>query len=256
MKHCAIKGVPVRLSEVWWAGMSLRSSGAVQLINHQGGARRECSLKSFITMLGGMQSPGHISVLLFSPPQHPQCWLLNQHARLPGKRCMESEVARECNQKLSHVHCNSKFIGLYQDKLQQSSKWTWQARKWKARSLAFWSDFPKARRHSMMLPLPSVLSRRVVSGVANTNRLHLESQDHHLGEKAMTNFCRASELQPARPAVHSAAPADCPLDFWRTRQQCERAQISPKQETTVCPVNSTFALCCEQGMRTSKEHLR
>lgn len=143
MKHCAIKGVPVTPSGVWWAAMSLWSSGAAQLINHQGGARRECSLKSFITTLGGMQSPGHISVLLFPPPQHPQCWLLNQHARLPGKHCMESEVARGCNQKLSHVHCNSKFKGLYQDKLQQSSKWTWRDRKWKtSRSLAFWSEFP------------------------------------------------------------------------------------------------------------------
>lgn len=79
----------------------------------------------------------------FHLPNTPQCWLLNQHAWLPGKHCMASEVARACNQKLSHVYCNSKFIGLYQDKLQQISKWAWQDGKLKtSRSLVFWSDFP------------------------------------------------------------------------------------------------------------------
>lgn len=82
--------------------------------------------------------PDQCAVLFTSPV--PPCWLLNQHARLPGKRCMEPEVARGCNQKLSHVHSNSKHVGLYQDKLEQSSKWTWQDGKWKrGRSLAFWS---------------------------------------------------------------------------------------------------------------------
>lgn len=62
----------------------------------------------------------------------------------------------------------------------------------------------------MMPPLPSVLSRSVISEVANTNRLHLESQGRHPGHP---DFCSLSELQPARLAIHFTAPADCPLDF-------------------------------------------
>lgn len=37
MKHCAIKGVPERMSGVWWASVSLQSSRAPQLISHQRG---------------------------------------------------------------------------------------------------------------------------------------------------------------------------------------------------------------------------
>lgn len=49
---------------------------------------------------------------------------------------------------------------------------------------------------------------------------------------SMTNFCRLSEPQPARPAIHFTAPADCPLDFWRTRQRSEAEQIPLEQKTT------------------------
>lgn len=129
--------------------------------------------------MNAITRPYQCAVIFASPV--PPCWLLNQHAQLPGKHCMEPEVARGCNQKLSHVHSNSKYMGLYQDKLEQSSKWTWQDRKWKrGRSLAFWSDFPLARRDGMRTPLPSILSRRVK--VANANRLHLESQGRRPGE--------------------------------------------------------------------------
>lgn len=68
MKHCAIKGVPDRLSGVWWASVSLRSSRAPQLINHQGGALGVRSLKPSITTLGGRQSPAHFHALLFPHP--------------------------------------------------------------------------------------------------------------------------------------------------------------------------------------------
>ncbi len=71
MKHRAIKGVPDRLSKVWWASVSLWSSRAPQLINHQGGAWGARSLKPSITMLGGRQSPAHFHVLLFPPPTSP-----------------------------------------------------------------------------------------------------------------------------------------------------------------------------------------
>ena len=97
MKHRAIKGVPDRLSWVWWASVSLRSSRAPQLINHQGGAWGARSLKPSITRLGGRQSPTHFHVLLF-PPRAPVFDSQIKVQRWPGNHWMEAKVAGGCNQ--------------------------------------------------------------------------------------------------------------------------------------------------------------
>lgn len=105
MKHCAIKGVPDRLSGVWWASVSLQSSRAPQLINHQGGAWGVWSLKPFITMLREWQSPTQFHVLLFPPPAPTFDSQISVHSLL-GKHWMESMVYTECNQ----IKCEKKKI--------------------------------------------------------------------------------------------------------------------------------------------------
>lgn len=78
MKHCAIKGVPDRLSGVWWASVSLRSSRAPQLINHQGGAWGVRSLNHHAGRKA-ITSPFPCAVIS-TPSSH--LWLSNQRAHL------------------------------------------------------------------------------------------------------------------------------------------------------------------------------
>lgn len=172
-------------------------------------------------------------------------WLLNQHASQSGKRRMESEVAGGCNHKLSHTRCNSKFIRTLS---------RWAARRaasglgWMVNGRAaaeIWLFDLISQKHggaAWCLLLPSVLSRRVVSEVANAKGSTWNLKADVQERISMANFCCLPELGPARRAIHFTAPADCPLRFLRTWRRGEREHIPLEKETTPCVVTSLILL--------------
>lgn len=164
-----------------------------------------------------------LCAVIFTSPH--QCWLLNQHARLPGKHCMESEVACGCNQKLSHMHCDSKFDRTLSRWEQHTDYGIPNGRAWKLlQKSGFLIPFSQKHRSTAWCRLlPFVTSMRVVPGVANANRLHLEPQGLRLGENIDDKLFSSVWTSASQTSNPFTAPADCPLDSWRTRQRGGKA---------------------------------